>query len=131
MWIPPEDSDPVLPHHPTRKSVGYFGAVRLRDGKFLRARESGKFNGDSFWQFLLQLYEHSQSIGKRVILIVDNARHHHAKLHWDWRQGGKPRVRSKHSTKRPPARAQVPPSVICNGRDMAANLPLTWSNRQV
>src|SRR5580692_5918560 len=39
MWIPPEVKDPVLQHHPTRKSVGYFGAVRLRDGKFIFARE--------------------------------------------------------------------------------------------
>src|SRR6266446_8879965 len=27
MWIPPETKDPVLLHAPTRKSVGYFGAV--------------------------------------------------------------------------------------------------------
>lgn len=86
MWIPPEDADPVLPHHPTRKSVGYFGAVRLRDGTFLRRQESGKFNAETFWQFLLQLFEQSHSAGKRVILIVDNARYHHAKLHRDWRQ---------------------------------------------
>jgi hypothetical protein len=33
MWIPPESADPVLLHHPTRRSSGYFGAVRLRDGK--------------------------------------------------------------------------------------------------
>jgi hypothetical protein len=32
----------VLQHHPTRKSVGYFGAVRLRDGKFLFAREQNR-----------------------------------------------------------------------------------------
>jgi hypothetical protein len=31
MWIPPETKDPILLHHPTRRSVGYFGAVRLRD----------------------------------------------------------------------------------------------------
>jgi hypothetical protein len=29
MWIPPEVKEPVLLHAPTRKSVGYFGAVRL------------------------------------------------------------------------------------------------------
>ena len=35
-WIPPEIKDPVLLHHaPTRKSVGYFGGVRLRDGRFV------------------------------------------------------------------------------------------------
>ena len=30
LWVPPEDRAPVILHHPTRKSVGYFGAVRLR-----------------------------------------------------------------------------------------------------
>ena len=35
MWIPPETKNPLLLHHPTRKSVGYFGAVRLRGGKLL------------------------------------------------------------------------------------------------
>src|SRR6516225_8613740 len=29
MWVPVEVKDPVLEHHPTRKSVGYFGAVRI------------------------------------------------------------------------------------------------------
>ena len=42
MWVPPEIKDPVLLHHPTRKSVGYFGAVRVRDGKFFLRRETGK-----------------------------------------------------------------------------------------
>ena len=39
MWIPPDVKDPVLLHAPTRKSVGYFGAVRLRDGRFVFRRE--------------------------------------------------------------------------------------------
>jgi hypothetical protein len=52
MWIPPEIKDPVLWHAPTRKSVGYFGAVRLRDGRFVFRLETGKFNGPSFFQFL-------------------------------------------------------------------------------
>ncbi len=51
MWIPPENRDPVVYHHPTRKSVGYFAAVRLRDGRFLFRREGGRFNGESFWVF--------------------------------------------------------------------------------
>jgi hypothetical protein len=44
--------DPVLLHHPTRKSVGYFGAVRLRDGKFCFSREVGKFDAVTTWAFL-------------------------------------------------------------------------------
>jgi len=49
MWVPKETKDPVVYHHPTRKSVGYFAAVRLRDGQFLFQRETGRFNGESFW----------------------------------------------------------------------------------
>jgi hypothetical protein len=52
MWVPPEVKDPVLPHHPTRKSVGYFGAVRLRDGKFIFARELNRFDAMTTWNFL-------------------------------------------------------------------------------
>jgi hypothetical protein len=52
LWVPPEVKDPVLLHHPTRKSVGYFGAVRLRDGKFLFAREAHRFDAMTVWAFL-------------------------------------------------------------------------------
>jgi hypothetical protein len=31
MWVAPETKDPVLMHEPTRRKIGYFGAVRLRD----------------------------------------------------------------------------------------------------
>ena len=47
MWVPPENKDPIVYHHPTRKSVGYFGAVRLRDGALVYRRENGTFNGES------------------------------------------------------------------------------------
>src|SRR5208337_5310152 len=49
MWIPPEVTDPVLLHHPTRKGIGYFGAVRIRDGKFIYCREEESFNGETFF----------------------------------------------------------------------------------
>ncbi|MGH7275331.1 MAG: IS630 family transposase, partial [Nitrospiria bacterium] len=82
-----ETKDPVLLHHPTRKSVGYFGAVRLRDGKFVRQREAGKFNAITFLEFLKGLKRASGRSGRRVVVISDNARYHHAKLHKDWRTG--------------------------------------------
>jgi hypothetical protein len=47
MWVPPEVKEPVLLHAPTGKSVGYFGAVRLRDGRFIYAREEEKFDAQS------------------------------------------------------------------------------------
>ena len=42
MWIPPEIKDPVVLRKPTRESVGYYGAVRLRDGKFVYLRQEFK-----------------------------------------------------------------------------------------
>jgi len=86
MWVPPEEKDPVLLHHPTRKSVGYFGAVRLRDGKFAFQREEGRFNGMTFYAFMRNLRQISSKAGRRVLVITDNARYHHANLHKDWRQ---------------------------------------------
>jgi hypothetical protein len=86
MWIPPETRDPVLRHHPTRKSVGYFGAVCLQDGRFIHRREEDRFNALSFWAFLQDLWQRSQTAGKCVVVITDNARYHHARL---TRIGGK------------------------------------------
>lgn len=85
MWVPPEIQDPVLMHHPTRRSVGYFGAVRLRDGRFLFQRETERFNAATFFVFLKELRRVSQRPNRRVVVIVDNARYHHAVLHQDWR----------------------------------------------
>ena len=91
MWVPPENKDPVILHHPTRKSVGYFGAVCLRDGAFVYARESDRFNGQSFWDFMKLLQARSQKKGKRVMVITDNAKYHHAKMHKAWREELAPR----------------------------------------
>jgi transposase len=90
MWVPPEDKDPVVYHHPTRKSVGYFGAVRLRDGQFLYRRETGRFNGQTFWDFLKLFREASVQTGRRVIAISDNAQYHRARLHQPWREQQSP-----------------------------------------
>ena len=85
MWIPPDCKDPVVLHHPTRKSVGYFGAVRLRDGKFVYRRERTVFNAETFWTFMKKLRQISCHAKRKVLVLSDNARYHHAKLHADWR----------------------------------------------
>ncbi|HTF66613.1 MAG TPA: IS630 family transposase [Edaphobacter sp.] len=85
MWIPPETRDPILLHAPTRHSVGYFGAVRLRDGRFQFSRESGKFNGTTFFAFMKSLRRVSIRTGRRVVVITDNAKYDHALLHKPWR----------------------------------------------
>ena len=85
MWIPPEEKDSILQHHSGRKSIGYFGAVRIRDGKFVYLRETGMFDGESFFVFLKKLKAQSCRAGRKVILLIDNAKYHHALLHKDWR----------------------------------------------
>jgi len=86
MWVPPECKDPVVLHHPTRKSVGFFGAMRLRDGKLVYKRETNSFNAETYWGFMKKLRQRSCHSGRRVLVLADNARYHHAKLHAKWRK---------------------------------------------
>lgn len=73
MWVPPEIKDLILLHHPTRRSIGCCGAVRLRDGKFFLQRETGKFNARTCWQFLNDLRAATTRTARRVVVIADNA----------------------------------------------------------
>jgi len=82
MWIPPEDVDPILLHEPTRKNVAVFGAVRPDDGRLVTQRGE-KFNADTFLSFLKRLLRHRRR-GHRMVVVVDNARWHHARLLKPW-----------------------------------------------
>jgi transposase len=89
MWVPPEDSDPVLLHAPTRKSVALFGAVNLRHGQLVTQQQT-TFDALTFRQFLGKLLPH-RARDRRLVLILDNARYHHARLlqpSLDARRGG-------------------------------------------
>jgi len=76
----------------TRQSVGYFGAVRLRDGRFFFRREVGRFHGETFWDFLRYLHPATVEPGRGVILISDHARYHRSRLHLTWRQQLQPQL---------------------------------------
>jgi hypothetical protein len=78
MWVPPEIKDPVLLHAPTRKSVACFGAVSLRTGTFVCSLCT-TFNAATFETFLKTLLRH-RSRATRMVLVLDNARYHHAVL---------------------------------------------------
>lgn len=82
MWVPPEDLDPVVLHAPTRKSIGTFGAVRVDDGRFVTQKES-TFDAMTFLSFLKQLVRHHRR-DKLMLVILDNARWHHARLIEPW-----------------------------------------------
>jgi transposase len=78
MWIPPEVRDPILFHAPTRKSIACFGAVSLSTGRLVHAL-SPVFNAETFQCFLRLLLRHKRP-GKRMVVILDNAKYHHAIL---------------------------------------------------
>jgi transposase len=78
MWIPPEEKDPKVLMAPTRKSIALFGAVNVNDGRLVTQFEE-KFDALTFESFLKNLLRHRKK-GKKIILILDNAKYHHAKL---------------------------------------------------
>jgi transposase len=82
MWVPPEVKDPVLLHAPTRKSVACFGAVSVRTGTVIRSLCT-TFNAAMFETFLKTLLRH-RSRDTRMVLVLDNARYHHAVLLKPW-----------------------------------------------
>jgi transposase len=82
MWVPPENIDPVILHAPTRKSVAFFGAVRPSDG-LLVTQQVDKFNAQTFQAFLVRLIRRKRQ-GRKMVVVVDNARWHHAKALQPW-----------------------------------------------
>jgi transposase len=92
MWVPPEEKDPKVAHHPTRKGVGYFGAIRLRDGKFIFRKEADSFNAETTLEFFKMIQRAATDSSAKAVVIIDNARYHHAKLHKEWRQSQTNRI---------------------------------------
>lgn len=82
MWIPPEDADPVVLLAPTRKNVGVFGAVRVEDGRLVTQKDA-VFDSETFLIFLKRLLLCHRP-GRKMVIILDNARWHHAKLLRPW-----------------------------------------------
>ena len=85
MWIPPEDSDPFVLHNSGREHIKYFGALRLRDGKFVYMKVEGTFNGDNFFTFLKYLRKITARSSRKTVLLLDRASYHRAKVHEEWR----------------------------------------------
>lgn len=82
MWIPPEENDPIVQHAPTRKSMALFGAVSANTGKMI-SMDATIFNAETFLLFLRQIVK-SKKRGKKIILVLDNARYHHARMIQPW-----------------------------------------------
>ena len=65
MWIPPKDKGPTVLQYPAR--IGEFQGIM-----------SDIFNATIFLRFLTVLMNRGK--GKRMQIILDNARYHHARL---------------------------------------------------
>lgn len=48
------------------------------------------FNGETFFSFAKDLRFRASHSGRRVVVISDNAKYHHAKLHKGWRDQASP-----------------------------------------
>lgn len=77
MWVPHESKDPILLHAPTRKSIACFGAEL--EHRRARAHVLQGLQPRDFQRFLKQLLPHRRRC-RRMILVLDNARDHHALL---------------------------------------------------
>ena len=82
MWVPPEETDPVVLHAPTRKSVALFGAVNLHGGQMI-AHFNPTFEAQSFLAFLKGLLRR-RARAKKMIVLTDNAAYHHAAVLEGW-----------------------------------------------
>ena len=82
MWVPPEETDPVVLHAPTRKSVALFGAVRLQGGQML-THFNPEFAAPTFLAFLQALLRR-RGQGKKMMVLTDNAPYHHASALHGW-----------------------------------------------
>jgi len=82
MWVPPEETDPFVLQEPTRKGIGVFGAVCPADGRLAIAR-TDNFCADTFLSFLKQLVRRRRK-GRKMVIVLDNARWHHAKAIEPW-----------------------------------------------
>ena len=75
------------------KKRGLLRSREIADGRLLFRRETGRFNGESFREFLQQFREASRATSRRVIAISDNAQYHRSRLHLSWRQRQAPQFR--------------------------------------
>jgi transposase len=44
------------------------------------------FDAQTCWDFLRKLERHTRQSGREAVVIIDNARYHHAVLHAPWRR---------------------------------------------
>ena len=92
MWWP-RGSQPQIPSAPTRKQVGYWGAVDIRTGRLCVQRHEEKFNWMTFHDFLDSFLRRQYRANHRIAMVIDNAGYHKKKELWPFFKENKKRVR--------------------------------------
>ena len=90
MWIPPEVKNPIVFHESNRKKVSIFGSVNTQNGQFAYGF-SPIFNAETFLDHLKQLISLKPK-GKKILLVLDNARYHHAIMIQPWLEENKRKI---------------------------------------
>lgn len=87
MWVPPEIKDPVIFQEPSHKKISLFGSINTVNGQFVY-RFSTIFNAETFLEHLNQILSYRPP-NKKILLILDNARYHHARYIRPWLEKNK------------------------------------------
>jgi hypothetical protein len=84
---PARNQGPCPPARPHPQECGLFrGRAPAGWALCVLSGNRANSNGPSFLQFLQQLCSASRGTRRRVVVITDNARYHHARLHRPWRE---------------------------------------------
>ncbi|NBS67099.1 MAG: hypothetical protein EBT33_22675, partial [Betaproteobacteria bacterium] len=59
--------------------------MRLRDVKLCTLPPSGSFYSQTYWTLLRHLRRINARYSRRMVIIIEKARYHHATLHPVWR----------------------------------------------
>ena len=72
------------------KKVSFFGSVNTHNGHFIY-KSSVSFNAETFLEHLKQIVTFKPK-GKKILLILDNARYHHATMIRPWLEKNKRKI---------------------------------------
>lgn len=90
MWIPKEIKNPVVKQEPTRHKISVFGSVNIDNGRFVYSINT-IFNAVTFLDHLKQIVQFRIK-RKKILLIIDNAKYHHANLLKPWLEQNKRKI---------------------------------------
>ena len=90
MWLPKDIKDPTVIQEPNRLKVSIFGSVNVDTGRLVYCMNS-IFNAETFLEHLKKILQ-GRSKRRKILLIVDNARYHHAKVIQPWLERNKRKI---------------------------------------